>query len=51
MLDGALIMAAKEIVFKGDQVGMDKVVREEYANLVKQQLAMLGRAAKDSEKK
>ena len=51
VLDGALIMAAKEIVFKGDQVGMDKVVREEYANLVKQQLAMLGRAAKDSEKK
>lgn len=44
-LDRALVMAAKEIVFKGDQVGMDKVVREEYANLVKKQLAMLTKAA------
>ncbi len=30
---------------------MDKVVREEYANLVKQQLSMLIKAAKDNEQK
>lgn len=44
VLDGALVMAAKEIVFKGDQVGIDKVVREEYANLVKRQLALMSKS-------
>ncbi len=47
VLDGALVMAAKEIVFKGDQVGIDKVVREEYANLVKRQLALISKPATD----
>ncbi|QFT57129.1 hypothetical protein [Microbulbifer sp. THAF38] len=41
VLDGAMIMAAREIVFKGKQAGIDSVVREEYANLIKQQLAVL----------
>ena len=41
VLDGALVMAAREIVFKGDQVGMDKVVREKYANLVQRQLSLM----------
>ncbi|MCG8611825.1 MAG: hypothetical protein MI864_14955 [Pseudomonadales bacterium] len=45
VLDGALVMAAKEIVFKGDQVGIDTVVRAEYANLVKRQLAQVSKIA------
>lgn len=49
-LDGALVRAAKEIVFKGDQVGMGKVVREEYAKLVKKQLGMLTKAASENNK-
>lgn len=44
VLDSAVIMAAREIVFKGEQAGMDSVVREEYANLIKQQLAALSKS-------
>jgi hypothetical protein len=43
IMDGALVMAAKEVVFKGEQAGIDKVVREEYASLIKKQLAMLSK--------
>lgn len=41
VLDGALIKAANEIVFKGDLVGMDTASRKEYANLVQQQISKL----------
>lgn len=44
VLDSAVIMAAREIVFKGEQAGMDSVVREEYANLIKQQLSALSKS-------
>lgn len=44
ILDSAVIMAAREIVFKGEQVGMDSVVREWYANLIKQHLATLSKS-------
>ncbi len=40
-LDGAIIMAAKEIVFKGEQAGLDYVVRKEYTKLIQQQLSTL----------
>jgi len=39
VLDDALVLAAREIVFKGEEAGLDFVVREEYTKLIKHQLS------------
>jgi len=39
VLDDAIVLAAKEIVFKGEDAGLDYVVREEYTKLIKHQLS------------
>jgi len=44
-LDGAIISAAKEIVFKGEEAGLEHVVREEYTKLIQHQLSALTQAA------
>ncbi|WP_197479553.1 hypothetical protein [Oleiphilus sp. HI0132] len=41
VMDTPLILAAKEIVMKGDYVGIDSLVREEYLNLMKAHMASL----------
>ena len=41
VLDAALVLAAREIVFKGEDAGLDFVVREEYAKLIQHQLSAL----------
>ena len=39
VLDGGVLMAAKTIVFKGEEAGLDYVVREEYTKLIQAQLS------------
>lgn len=41
ILDGIVVMAAKEIVLKGEEAGIDYVVREEYTKLIQHQLSAL----------
>lgn len=40
-LDGSIVLAAKEIVFKGKEAGLEYVVREEYTKLIQHQLSAL----------
>lgn len=41
VMDTSLILAAREIVMKGDYAGIDSIVREEYLNLLKEHIASL----------
>jgi len=44
-LDGAIVSAAKEIVFKGKEAGLEYVLREEYTKLIQYQLSALTQEA------
>lgn len=43
ILNGSVIEAAKEIVMKGDLVGIDSIVRQEYFTLMKDQIQLVQR--------
>lgn len=43
ILNGSVIEAAKEVVMKGDLVGLDKIVRQEYLTLMQDQIRLLQR--------
>ena len=42
-LNGSVIEAAKEVVMKGDLVGIDRIVRKEYLTLMQDQIRLLQR--------
>lgn len=43
ILNGSVIEAAKEVVMKGDLVGIDRIVRQEYLTLMQDQIRLLQR--------
>lgn len=43
ILNGSVIEAAKEVVMKGDLVGIDRIVRQEYLTLLQDQIRLLQR--------
>jgi hypothetical protein len=43
ILNGSVIEAAKEVVMKGDLVGIDRIVRQEYFTLMKDQIQLVQR--------
>lgn len=43
ILDGELLLAAKEIVFKGEIVGLDEVIRAKYVALIEGHVASINR--------
>lgn len=44
ILNGSVIEAAREVVMKGDMVGIDKIVRQEYLTLMQDQIKLLERS-------
>lgn len=49
VLDDAILKAAKEIVFKGEQAGLDFDVRKEYTQLIQYQLNALSKKSEANE--